>query len=133
MAVIGCLGDIVFQVSDKQVKTLREMKWSGSARYPAHNRHLWDAATEFTGRDPDKITFKMQLYAELGVEPQGEIGKLWNYERNGIAVPLTIGTKGYGKYRWNVVSHEVTAEYTDPRGNLLGATVSVELQEYVWW
>ena len=61
MAVVGCLGDIVFTVSDKTVRTLDQLEVSGSARYArastAHVRPL----TEFTGVDPDKITFEMTL------------------------------------------------------------------------
>ena len=43
----------------------------------------------------------------------------------------TIGSKCYGKYRWNIVSHEMTAKYTDRHGNIAGAVVSVTLQEYL--
>lgn len=136
MAVIGYMGKsakegIVFEVSDQTVLTLDNFKWSGSARYSVHNRHNYHALTEYTGIDPDKITFDMTLLAEHGVNPQTEVGKLWTYEREGTAVALTIGTKCYGKYRWNIVSHEMTAKYTDKRGDIAGAVVSVTLQEYL--
>lgn len=131
MAVIGLLGDIIFQVSDQTVLTLENWKWSGSARYEVHNRHGYHALTEYTGIDPDKITFDMTILKELGADPLKEVIKLWKYEREGIAVPLTVGTKGYGKYRWNVTSHEMTVKYTDPAGNLQGAVISVTLQEYL--
>ena len=36
MAVIGCLGDIIFEVSEATVRTLDNMVWSGSARYAVH-------------------------------------------------------------------------------------------------
>ena len=58
--------------------------------------------------------------------------KLWNYERGGIAVPLAIGNKGYGKYRWSVLDHKMKMTPYDGRGNVSGATVSVSLQEYLW-
>lgn len=136
MAVIGYMGEsssegIVFAVSDEMVLTLENFKWSGSARYSVHNRHNGNALTEFTGLDPDKITFDIQLLMEHGVDPMEEIVKLWNYERMGTAVALTIGTHGYGRYRWNIISHEVTVKYTDKYGDLAGAVVSVTLQEYL--
>ena len=31
--VVGCLGEIVFQVSDEIVKTINNMQWSGSVRF----------------------------------------------------------------------------------------------------
>lgn len=136
MAVIGYMGEtssegIVFAVSDQVVRTLDNFKWSGSARYSTHQRHNYHALTEYTGMDPDKITFDMTLLAEHGVTPLEEVVKIWTYEREGTALALTIGSKCYGKYRWNIISHEMTTKYTDRRGNIAGAVVSVTLQEYL--
>ena len=129
--VIGCLGDIVFQVSEETVRTLDNMIWSGSARYATHERHLTHALTEFVGLDPDKITFDITLCSDLGVDPITEVVKIWNVERSGKAVPLTIGTKGYGKYRWSITKHEMTAKAHFINGDIHTATVSVSLQEYL--
>lgn len=131
MGMVGCLGDIIFTVSEKAVLTLDNWKWSGAARYAVHQRHMGNALTELTGLDPDKITFDITLSAELGIDPMEQLTRLWNYERTGAAVPLTVGTHGYGRYRWNIVSHDAAIQYTDPRGDLMGAVVSVTLQEYL--
>ena len=131
MAIIGCLSDIVFTVSDATALTLDNWAWSGSARYATHERHLTHALTEFTGLDPDKITFDITLSADLGVDPIAEVVKIWNIERSGRAVPLTVGDKGYGKYRWNIIKHEMKVKATDKHGNVYAATVSVSLQEYL--
>lgn len=129
--VIGCLGGIVFQVSSRTVETIDNVQWSGSVRYSVHQRHLNNALTEFTGRDPDKMTFDIILSAHLGVDPMAEVVKLWAYERNGQPVPLVIGNKAYGKYRWSVLSHNMKLQTFDRRGNVATATVSVNLQEYL--
>ena len=131
MGRIGCLGDIVFTVSDQVVETLDNVVWSGSARYAVHQRHLTHALTEFTGVDPDKITFDITLSAYLGADPIGEVIKIWSCERNGLPVPLTIGEKAYGKYRWNITKHEMKMQYFDREGNVTHAVVSVSLQEYL--
>lgn len=131
MAIVGCLGDVIFTVSRSVVRTLDNMTWSGSARYATHERHLTHALTEFTGLDPDKITFDILLSAELGVDPIAEVVKLWNIERSGRAVPLTVGTKGYGKYRWNITKHEMKMKTFYANGDVHTATVSVSLQEYL--
>lgn len=131
MAVVGCLGDIVFTVSDKTVRTLDNWKWSGSARYAVHQRHMVRPLTEFTGVDPDEITFEMTLLKELGVDPLEEVVRIRWYERNGTALPLTIGQHAYGFYRWNIVSDEMTVKYTDHQGDIMGAVVTVTLQEYL--
>jgi len=128
---VGSLGSIVFTVSDRMVRTIENWKLSGSARYATHNRHMGNALTEFVGLDPDKITFDMQFLSDMGVNPAREIEKLWEYERRGLPVPLTVGSRCFGRYRWNVVSHSVTVQYTDRRGNIAGAAVSVSLVEYL--
>lgn len=131
MAVIGCLGNIIFQVSDEIVETLDAVEWSGSARYSVHQRHNMNALTEFTGVDPDKISFEMILTHELGVNVMDELVKIWTYERAGESLPLVIGDKPYGKYRWNIVSHKMLFLNQDRWGNAYTAKVSIELQEYL--
>lgn len=131
MALIGCLGDVVFTVSDSVVETLDNVKWSGSAQYAVHQRHLTHALTEFTGLDPDKITFDITLSSDLGVDPMAEVVKIWNIERSGKAVPLTIGARVYGKYRWNITKHEMKMKAFYRNGEVHTATVSVSLQEYL--
>ena len=131
MAVVGCLGDVVFSVSSQTVKTIDNMKWSGSARYATHQRHAANALTEFTGLDPDNISFEIVLLTSLGADPMEEIKKIWQYERSGQAVQLIIGDHSYGRWRWSVVSHEVKVKTFAPSGNLMSATVSVKLQEYL--
>ena len=136
MAVVGYLGKsasegVIFEVSHQTVRTLNNWKWSGSVRYAVHNRHNYHALTEYTGMDPDKITFDIILKVELGVKPMDDIVKIWTYEREGTALALTVGNKGYGKYRWNIVSHNVDITHTDAAGNPTVATVSVTLQEYL--
>lgn len=129
--VVGCLGNIVFQVSEEVVETISNVVWSGSARYSTHQRHLQNALTEFTGVDPDKISFTMTLSAELGVDVISEVVKFWDIERSGKAVSLVIGKKSYGKYRWNLLRHSVKYTRHDRQGNPTEAEVSVELQEYL--
>ena len=131
MAVVGCPGQMVFQVSQEVLETIDGLEWSGSARYAVHQRHNQNALTEFTGLDPDKITFSMFLSQALGVDAMAELVKLWNYERKGESVYLVLGEKCYGKCKWNLVSHKIQAKNYDKYGNLESAEVSVELQEYL--
>lgn len=131
MAIVGCLGDIVFQVSSETVATINNATWSGSATYATHQRHGTHALTEFVGINPDKMTFDIELNLFLGCNPMDAINLLWGYERSGEAVPLTIGEKGYGKYRWNILSHNTKMSSFDGEGHLTTATVSVSLQEYL--
>ena len=136
MALIGYLGKdagsgILFVVSREVFRTPKNMKWSGSARYAAHERHITHALTEFTGLNPDQFSFDILLTAELGVDPLKEIVKIWDAERNGEALGLVIGGKAYGKFRWNITKHETKMEYMDKAGDMYAVEVSVELVEYL--
>ena len=129
--MLGCLGDIVFKVSSKVVETADSVIWSGSARYAAHQRHLTNALTEFTGIDTDEFSFNMKLLAASGVDVMAELGKIWAYERKGTTLPLVFGEKGYGKFRWTIKNHKIQMRYFDKYGNLVGADVSLNLLEYL--
>ncbi|MCI8525594.1 MAG: hypothetical protein HFF17_06655 [Oscillospiraceae bacterium] len=131
MAKIGALGEVVFEASEEKIETVHNVRWSGSARYATHNRVGTNALTEFLGVAPDKMRFDMVLSVNLGVDPMQELVKLWDYKRSGRAVSMILGTKAYGKYRWNVLSIEVKLEAFDVNGDLAHATVSVTLQEYL--
>lgn len=136
MAVIGYLGKsaddgIQFVVSRETFRTPKNMIWSGSARYATHERHVTHALTEFTGLDPDNFSFDILLTKELGVDPLEDIVKIFTYERDAEAVGLVIGGKAYGKYRWNIKSHETKIEYTDKAGDMYAVEVTVELLEYL--
>lgn len=128
---VGALGDIIFQVSSDTVKTFENMQWSGSARYSQHNRHLTNALTEFTGIDPDTMSFDMELSEYLGVDVMPELVKIWVAERNGKPLSLVIGERPYGKYKWTIKSHKIKLKTYDRRGNMTGASVSVDLLEYL--
>ena len=136
MAVVGYLGKsasegVIFEVSEQTVRTLKNWKWSGSVRYAVHNRHNYHALTEYTGMDPDKITFDITLLADLGVSPMAEADKIGRIMRSGRAVPLTIGTARYGRYRWNITKYTLKSKAFDRSGNLQMAVLSVSLQEYL--
>lgn len=131
MAVVGCLGDIVFEVSENVVETFDKVEWSGEARYAVHQRHLQNALTEFTGLEPDKMAFEITLSDYLGAEVMPELVKLWTYQREGKALPLVLGTRPMGKYRWSLLNLKITYEHSDSEGNVTHAVVALELQEYL--
>ncbi len=131
MAVVGCLGDILFQVSDQTITAINNVKWSGSARYSTHQRHNGNALTEFTGVEPDRMSFEIILPEERGKGARTELKKIWEYKRSGEVLPLTLGTRPYGKYRWTILSLDLTVVNTDAKGNFISGTVAIELQEYL--
>lgn len=130
MAIVGCLGDIPFEVSSERVRTFSNMKRSFSASYSTHKRVGGKALPEFSGVELEKITFEMILSAYLGINPQKEEKKLENYLQQGRTLPLVIGQKTIGSYRWTIQSFNSTIQQTDGAGRVLSLKVSVTLQEY---
>lgn len=126
---VGCLGDLVFEVSDTVIKTIRDASRSGSATIQTHQRHLMKPLPEFTGADADSFDFKIRFSAYLGADPNAELERLWSHMTNGVVLPLTIGTKSYGD--WLIKKLKTTMEYYDRRGNLTSADVTVTLTEYI--
>jgi len=129
MGKIGCLGEIAFEVSSERVLTTKSMKWSGAARYGKHAILGGNTVTEFLGNDAEKITLSVVLSAYLGVNPMQELEKIIRYRRTGAALPLVIGEKAFGRYRWNILSHDATITSTDDKGNALTISVNLTLQE----
>ena len=129
--MIGCLGDIIFTVDSEKVLTPNNVQWSGSARHADHKRYLNNSISEFTGVDPDKMSFKITLMAELGVDVMEELVKIWTYERKATPLLLVFGIKGYGKYRWTIRSHSIPMKHFDREGTLSVADVSISLVEYM--
>lgn len=97
----------------------------------------WEAYTlsgiaqEMAGANGMACLYESASDPYLGVDPMTEVVKIWNYERSGTAVPLTIGTHAYGKYRWSIKSHKMKAQTYDKRGDITSATISLTLQEYI--
>lgn len=129
---VGCLGTFEFSVSSEYVKTFNELSWSGSARYSAHARHGTTALTEFTGLDPEELSFECVLDVSLGIsDVMKEIDKLRRIMERAEVRPLVIGNKYIGRYRWVVVSYRVTPTAYDGRGVILRAKVDLNLKEYL--
>lgn len=131
MAVIGAYGGVPFVVASDAVRTIEDAEWSGKARWAVHDRHIGHALTEFTGLEPDGFSFEMQLSAYLGINPMQSIVLMWKYLREGIPQPLVLGEKAYGKYMWSLTDMKIRLQNYDNNGNLIRATVSVTLQEYL--
>ncbi len=128
---VGCLGDIEFSVSDSLVKTLSNFAWKASARYGTHDRHGMRSLPEYIGKDTDTITFDVELAEAFGVpNVQKEINRIMKYLTDGEVLPLVIGNKSYGVYRWVLTDVTVKDRTFDGSGRMIGALVSLSLLEY---
>lgn len=128
MATIGALGNIVFSVSPKTVRTFDGLKQDVSPKFATHNRHLKEALLEYTGNDPDKISFSMMFSVFLGINPETEISKLRAAARSGRIMRLVLGRRSFGN--WVITGLSSERERIDNKGNTLVAKVDISLTAY---
>lgn len=136
---IGYLGMVIFEVSESVIRTLSNFRWTASANYEEHQRHLKRPTLEFTGINSETITFDMELSrytlgvtdsegnTSLAETPLKSWNKLKDYMEHGTAVPLRIGNKSYGRYRWCIKNLEFLGGNTNNIGHWLTCKISVTL------
>lgn len=129
MPIMGSLGpNIIFSVSQDTVNAMQNIKWTSSARYTEHKRHLQESLMEFTGNEAEPFTFNLTFSAFEGVKPMDEVKKLLFAKRKGEALRLCIGAHAYGTYRWVITQVAFDLEYFDNKGNLVFAKAAVTLR-----
>lgn len=128
--IVGSLGDIIFEVSDSVVKTLRDATMSGSARLQEHERHLQKSLVEFCGSNACEVNFKLRLSAYLGVDVKAEKEKIVTYTESGTALVFILGTERLGEHMWMIEKYKFNLESHNGAGNTTSIDASVSLKEY---
>ena len=128
---IGSFGDVVFRVSDTVVNTINNLQWSGSANWSTHERHGTTGIIEYTGANPEELSFDMVLSAYLGKSPSADLDRIRDYTRCGAAKTLVLGSKVIGRGKWVITSWSSKADYYASNGAIAQYSVSVSLREYL--
>lgn len=130
--VVGCLGTINFRVSADYVETVEKLQYSRAARYAVHQRHGTSALTEFVGYDPASVSIDVELDMTLGIaDVMREAGRFEEYMVKGQALPLVLGHKTYGEYRWTIQSCRIVPTHFNGAGDVISAKVTLSLTEYL--
>lgn len=129
--MIGVLGTIRFEVSDKRIRTFTDFSRTISGRWTAHEVLGKKPKSQYLGPALDQVTFSMSFNARWGVRPDQELYRLYELVRLGKAVPLILGGKIYGSGLWVVKSVEQHLDQVDNKGRVLRASANVSLEEYV--
>ena len=127
---IASLGDLIFEVSEEVIQTLRDMEYSGAATVQTHARHLQKQLAEFTGTEAAKITLSATVSRALGGDPAAMLERLKAYTENGDALRFVLGTKQIGDWRWICKSYKSKVTEYDLRGDPVTAEITVQLVEY---
>lgn len=128
--IVGSLGDIVFEVSDKVLQSFEKLNFSGSANISIHSIRLRKGKPEFVGTDPEKASMSIRVSKLLGADPDDMIEKIRTYMSSAKILRLQLGKKTFGSYRWLINEYKVIHEDHDRFGNLIDASISLTLIEY---
>ena len=128
---VGAFGDIVFETSDKKILTMRNLSVTVGSSWAVHNNIGGKQKTEYTGPQLRKASFEMTLSSGLGVNPRKMMQRLEQMAESSEAHMLIIGSKPVGENPWRLVSLSEEWETVMNRGELISATTTVNLEEYV--
>jgi len=117
------LGNIRFE----GLKGFSSLEESFGVNYVEHERINGKPRLQAVGSVLDKITFDMFLHADF-TNPEADIEAIRLNMDNREVLPLVLGN---GKVVGNFVipSFTKSTQFTDPNGNIISATLSVELLE----
>ena len=134
---IGSLGSLItFEVStDKKGKlkvlTFDKLSQKVSGRYSTHNIIGSKPKTEFLGADLRALSFNIHLSAMHGVKPRTTIENIEKAVESGTVLPFAVGSKKVGANKWVIESMSETWEEIYNKGELVSASLSLSLKEYV--
>lgn len=132
MAEIGNLGSLItFAVSSSKVLTFNKMTQTIKGRWATHSVVNAKPKTEFLGADLRGIVLNIKLDATHGVKPRNTLKEIEKAVENGTAMQLVIGGKKVGDYKWVITQASETWDTIFSKGELIQASVSLTLQEYV--
>ena len=129
---IGSFGNhIIFETNDKKILTFDSFNQSISSRWTAHERIGLKPKQEFLGPSLRSITFNIVLNAMHGIKPRETMEKIEKIIEEGIVDILVIGTKQVGQNKWAIKDMSETWDTVMNKGELLQATLSLSLEEYL--
>lgn len=129
--LVGSLGEIPFIVARGLVRTFSDYNREGSGRWAKHDLIGQKPVLEYLGEDIEKISFKMLLRADHGLNPENEVKKLRKMRDNGEVMVLMLADKPVGNNSWIIESIGESVTFWDAFGNAQSISIDISLQEYV--
>lgn len=131
MAIGNWGTEIVFRVSEREALLLQNLSRTVTAEWAKHSRIGLKDQSEFIRPGLQQVTFTMVLDATLGIRPRATIERLEAATERGEVNTLVIGGRRVGHYRWKITNQSETWETLLNGGELLRASVSVAMEEYL--
>lgn len=120
-----------FQVSSEKIYTFDNFVWGGDIKSESQEKLNSKPSTYIKGVDLKNMSFEIPLKLNLGVDPRVEIEE-WESIRDSLQPAIFIlGTKPLGINKWLLKSVNTINTVFDNKGNLVGATLQLEFEEFV--
>ena len=129
--MIGSLGEVVFNVSEKQILTFDGLQYSHSAKYSEHAIHGRKGLLEFTGFSATTLSFNITLNSTLGINPKEELKRLKEIFYNHEAVLFILNGEPQGENLWVIESLNEKHDDISRIGISNYIEVSLSLKEYL--
>ena len=136
--IVGYMGDIMFVTSRQYLITFDDYSRSSESRWAKHDIIGQKPVLEFLGPDTEKISMKIQLRRDHGVNLENVLKRLREMRDTGETFPLVLGSKVIG----NLIKKYVLKQPVTPGqglsevvthwagGNMYCVDATVTLEEY---
>lgn len=127
---VGSMGDIPFVVSYGKIRTFSDYGRSGSGRWAKHDLIGRKPVMEFLGPDVEKVSMKIQLRTDHGINPESELERLRKMRDTGAVFPFILGGAPVSDNYWLLEDIGENVSYWRAGGKILSVTVDITLTEY---
>ena len=127
---VGSMGDIPFVVSYGKIRTFSDYGRSGSGRWAKHDLIGRKPVMEFLGPDVEKVSMKIQLRTDHGINPESELERLRKMRDTGAVCPFILGGAPVSDNYWLLEDIGENVSYWRAGGKILSVSVDITLTEY---
>ena len=127
---VGSMGDIPFVVTYGKIRTFSDYGRSGSGRWAKHDLIGRKPVMEFLGPDVEKVSMKIQLRTDHGINPESELGRLRKMRDTGAVFPCILGGAPVSDNYWLLEDIGENVSYWRAGGKILSVSVDITLTEY---
>lgn len=127
---VGSMGDIPFVVTYGKILTFSDYGRSGSGRWAKHDLIGRKPVMEFLGPDVEKVSMKIQLRTDHGINPESELGRLRKMRDTGAVFPFILGGAPVSDNYWLLEDIGENVSYWRAGGKILSVSVDITLTEY---
>ena len=127
---VGSMGDIPFVVTYGKIRTFSDYGRSGSGRWAKHDLIGRKPVMEFLGPDVEKVSMKIQLRTDHGINPESELERLRKMRDTGAVFPFILGGAPVSDNYRLLEDIGENVSYWRAGGKILSVSVDITLTEY---